>query len=79
MTPDKSLERTREEIKCQAYTAAAAPLSSIVRRRRRRVSTDSLPRARSSVEVLGSPQGGRERVVACVVLDRHAVHGRTAD
>ena len=30
------------------------------------MSTDSLPRARSSVEVLGSPQGGRERVVACV-------------
>jgi hypothetical protein len=30
------------------------------------VSTDSLPRARSNVEVLGSPQGGHERVVACV-------------
>ena len=30
------------------------------------MSTDSLPRARSSVEVLGSPQGGGERVVAFV-------------
>jgi hypothetical protein len=30
------------------------------------VSADSLPRARSSVEMLGSPQGGRERFVACV-------------
>ena len=37
-----------------------------VRRSGPRVSTDSFPRARSSVEVLGSPQGGRERVVACV-------------
>ena len=30
------------------------------------MSTDSLPRARSSVEVLGSPQGAGERVVAFV-------------
>jgi hypothetical protein len=30
------------------------------------VSTDPLPRSRSSVEVLGSSHGGHERVVACV-------------
>ena len=30
------------------------------------MSTDSFPRSRSSVEVLGSPQGGHERIVACV-------------
>ena len=30
MTPDKSLERTRGRIKCQAQIAAAAALSSTV-------------------------------------------------
>ena len=31
LLPNKSLERTRGEIKCQAQTAAAAALSSTVR------------------------------------------------